>query len=299
MTPPQLVFPKRRTKIVCTLGPATESVEALMGLMSAGMDLVRINCSHGTVANRLELVARVREAATRLNTFMPIMFDLQGPKIRIGDLKQPFPLEPGESLIISAGDGQGDIGKVTTTYDHFARDVQPGELVLIDDGKIQLRVEQVSGNSVHCRVVVGGMLHARKGINLPKSKISAPSLSAKDKEDLAVAIANDIDFVAISFVRTATDVVSVRREAQKIGQHHLQFISKIERPEAIKDLIPIINTSDGVMVARGDLGVEIGSHKVPMLQKEIISRANLAGKFVITAAQMLESMVSLPVRARA
>ena len=299
MAPQQLVFPKRRTKIVCTLGPATEDPAALKALMLAGMDLVRVNCSHGTVAERLEMVARVRAVAAELNAFIPIMFDLQGPKIRVGDLREPFQLVKGERLTISAGDGMGEKGHVTTIYERFARDVKPGEPVLIDDGKIHLRVDEIIGDSVHCYVVVGGLLKPRKGINLPNTSISAPCLSTKDKNDLATAIANDIDFVAVSFVRTASDMVAVRREAQDIGEHHLQFISKIERPEAVADLIPIVNTSDGVMVARGDLGVEMGSHKVPMLQKEIISRANLAGKFVITATQMLESMVELPVPTRA
>ena len=267
--------------------------------MIAGMDLVRINCSHGTPADRLDLVKTVRSVARELKCVIPLMFDLQGPKIRIGKLKQPFALEIGDDLVISTGNQVGSKGQVYTSYASFTKDVKAGESVLIDDGKINLQVERIDGNSAHCRVVAGGMLKERKGINLPKSQISAPCLSEKDLTDLQAAIENQIDFVAVSFVRSAADMVAVRQYAQKMGPHNLQFISKIERPEALRDLIPIINISDGVMVARGDLGVEIGSHRVPMKQKEIITRANLAGKYVITATQMLESMIEGPVPTRA
>ncbi len=290
---------KRKTKVVCTLGPAVESEEKIRQLIIAGMDLARINCSHGEPEDRVALLGRVRKVAAELNQFIPVMFDLQGPKIRIGKLRQPITLVEGQAMTIAVGSELGDADLLYTSYPHFCKDVKAGEAILIDDGKIRFRVKEVVDNRVHCVVEVPGLLKERKGINLPNTKISAPCLSEKDLIDLEMAVVHGADFVAISFVRGAVDVVQVRQKAASFGEHHLQFISKIERPEALADLIPIVNTSDGVMVARGDLGVEIGSHKVPMRQKEIITRANLAGKFVITATQMLESMIELPVPTRA
>jgi len=293
------LYAKSRTKIVCTLGPASNSVARIRELTLAGMDLVRINCSHGEPEERIAQVERVRAVAEELGVFLPIMFDLQGPKIRIGRLEEPIPLTEGEALMIAAGEAAGRPGRVTTTYDSFARDVGPGDRVLIDDGKIHLVVEAVDGNEVSCRVEVGGLLKQRKGINLPNTVISAPSLGEKDMADLRLAVKLGVDFLAISFVREAKDIHEARASAEALGAKELHLIAKIERPEAVKALIPIINAADGVMVARGDLGVEVGTHRVPMIQKEIITRANLGGKFVITATQMLESMMDLPVPTRA
>jgi len=290
---------KRRTKIVCTLGPAVASREAIADLMKSGMDVVRINCSHGEPEGRRKWARVVREVARELGLFIPIMFDLQGPKIRLGKLEKPIPLEKGQTLVIGVGDKPGRAGYVTTTYQTFAEDVEPGQAVLIDDGKIRLRVLEVVDGEVTTSVEIPGLLRERKGINLPETKLNVPCLSQKDLDDLAMAVEEGVDFVAVSFVRKSSDMVKARKFADGFGEHRLQFVSKIERPEALKDLFSIIDVSDGVMVARGDLGVEIGSHRVPMLQKEIIMRANLAGKFVITATQMLESMMSLPVPTRA
>ena len=288
-----------RTKIVCTLGPSVASPEKIKALMQAGMSLARINCSHGTVEDRKNLVQLVRDAASELGYFMPIMFDLQGPKIRLTQLREDLPLQSGQELIVATGNKVSDENCIFTTYPSFSQDVKPGERVLIDDGKIHLMVERVEDEVVFCRVENSGLLKSRKGMNLPNTKISAPCLSEKDLVDLQQAVELGADFVAVSFVRTAQDMVEVRQQAKAFGAESLLFISKIERPEALKHLISIINTSDGVMVARGDLGVEIGSHRVPMHQKEIIARANLANKFVITATQMLESMIELPVPTRA
>lgn len=299
MKPAKHPLGRRKTKIVCTLGPAVAEEEMIRELMIAGMDLVRINCSHGEPEDRADLLKRVRRVADELGLYVPVMFDLQGPKIRIGKLSQPIPLVEGQKMTIAQGNQVGDAERVFTSYSHFAQDVCTGEAILIDDGKIRFRVDEVVDQEVHCTVVVPGLLKERKGINLPNTNISAPSLSPKDKQDLAMAVRLGADFVAISFVRAATDVTDVRMEADEIGPHDLHFVAKIERPEALKELIPIINVSDAIMVARGDLGVEIGSHRVPMRQKEIITRANLAGKFVITATQMLDSMMELPVPTRA
>jgi len=290
---------KRRTKIVCTLGPAVSSPERMRELMLAGMDLARVNCSHGLAEDRIALVKLIRDTAQSLNIHMPIMFDLQGPKIRIGRLDAPIPLEKGQQLFLSSGDKVGTAHHVYTSYEHFCGDVKSGDNVLIDDGKISLLVDEVVDGTVKTTVEVGGLLKQRKGINLPNSKISAPCLSEKDLADLRLAVELSVDFVAVSFVRSTQDMVEVRKQADLIGDHHLFFIAKLERPEILKELLSVINASDGVMVARGDLGVEIGSHKVPMIQKEIITRANLGGKFVITATQMLESMIELPTPTRA
>jgi len=299
MANPGAKRPNKRTKIVCTMGPAVANPEKIRALMLAGMDVVRINCSHGEPEERRDLARMVREAAAELDLFVPILFDLQGPKIRIGKLEADIPLTDGQTLTIAVGRELGSGDTVYTSYAGFARDVKAGDQVLIDDGKIRLRATKVEESRVTCVVETGGLLKPRKGINLPQTKISAPCLNDKDLADLALAIELQVDFVAVSFVRGANDMVQVRREANRIGKHELHFVSKIERPEALKELIPIINTSDGVMVARGDLGVEIGSHKVPMYQKEIIARANSAGKFVITATQMLDSMIERPIPTRA
>lgn len=290
---------KRKTKIVCTLGPAVAGEDKIRELITAGMNLARINCSHGEPEQRLELLEMVRRVSSEMGVFLPVMFDLQGPKIRIGKLEEPIPLEEGQKLVIASGSGVGNKDLLYTSYSYFSQDVKPGEAILVDDGKICFRADEVKDGRVYCTVEVPGLLKERKGMNLPATKISAPCLSEKDIADLKMAVEHEADFVAISFVRGAVDVVQVRQKAAEFGEHKLQFISKIERPEALSDLIPIVNTSDGVMVARGDLGVEIGSHRVPMRQKEIITRANLAGKFVITATQMLDSMIELPVPTRA
>ena len=290
---------KCRTKIVCTLGPSVETPEKIRALMKAGADLIRINCSHGTPEQRLTYLERVRSCSKELGLFVPVMFDLQGPKIRVGRLTKPIPLNEGDELQIVCGDQVGDRNCIYTTYESFVRDVNPGELIAMDDGKIRLRATDVDEGAVRARVEVGGLLKERKGINLPMTKISAPCLSEKDLSDLKAAIDNKVDMVAVSFVRGAQDMVEVRRQAASMGSHSLHFVSKIERPEALDDLSSLINLSDGVMVARGDLGVEIGAHRVPMIQKEIIARANVAGKFVITATQMLDSMMERPVPTRA
>lgn len=291
---------RRKTKIVCTIGPACDSDEKLGELMDAGLDVVRINCSHGEPEKRREMIGAIRRVAAAKNVLAPpIMMDLQGPKIRLGKLESEIPLAIGQRIKIESGDFVGTPERVSTVYPSFADDVKVGDHILIDDGKIRLRAEAKDGGLVTCVVEVPGVLKERKGINLPDTEITAPSLSSKDLADLQMAVEEKVDFVAISFVRSPDDVVSAKRQADGFGKHELRFVSKIERPEALKRLIPIINVSDGIMVARGDLGVEIGSHKVPMMQKEMISRANLAGKFVITATQMLESMIERPVPTRA
>lgn len=289
----------RKTKIVCTLGPATESREMVRKLLKAGMDIARINCSHGTPETRREMFHNVRSSAEELGYFIPVMFDLQGPKIRIGRLQKPVELKQGDLVTLRVDDAVGSGLTLTTTFPTFATDVQVGHPILIDDGRVSLVAEQILPNAVVARVETGGVVTDRKGINLPKSSVSVHAMSEKDHADLREAVSLGVDFVAISFVRNASDITHVREQAVAAGAENLQLIAKIERPEAVRHIRDIIEVADGLMVARGDLGVEVGSHRVPMIQKEIIMRANMANRFVITATQMLDSMMHRPVPTRA
>lgn len=291
-----------KTRIVCTLGPASSSMETLTDLLRAGMDVARLNFSHGTHADHLLALNNVREAVRRTGVETAILQDLQGPKIRIGALRVPsIDLKPGERLVITTETIEGGPGRVSTTYRGLPKDVHAGADVLLDDGKIRLRVRDVNGTDVICEVVVGGVLSAHKGINLPGVAVSAPSFTEKDLVDLAFGLEQDIDFVALSFVRTADDVRQLRAAMASHGPRgqRVPVIAKIEKPQAVANIDEIIAESDGIMVARGDLGVELPPEDVPVLQKMIIRRCNNAGKPVIVATQMLESMVSNPTPTRA
>jgi len=290
-----------RTKIVCTLGPASSSVDMLSALIRSGMDVVRMNFSHGTHDEHLRALTNVREAVRETGTQVALLQDLQGPKIRIGELSVPFiDLRPGGRLVITTEPVVGGPGRVSTTYAGLTGDVKPGDEILLDDGKLRLRVTGVKGNDVVCEVLVGGPLSSHKGINLPGVAVSAPSLTDKDLRDLDFGLANDVDYVALSFVRTSDDVRLLRSAiAARGGGARVAVIAKIEKPQAIANIDEIIGEADGIMVARGDLGVELPPEDVPLLQKMIISRCNSAGKPVIIATQMLESMVSNPTPTRA
>jgi pyruvate kinase len=295
-----------RTKIVATLGPASNTDSMVTKLVQAGVDVFRINCAHTDHDRFAETVKRVRAVAKKLNRAVGILADLQGPKIRVGKLKnaEPIYLRRGNQVEIDVtpgvvGEAYPD-GRIVlgTIYKGLANDVKAGERILLDDGNLELRVQAVDGVKIRARVVYGGMLHQFKGINLPGSKVSASCLSAKDLKDLACAIANEVDFVALSFVRSADDVVQLRKHVQKL-KGDVAIIAKIERPEAVKDAASILEVSDGLMVARGDMGVEMGAEAVPPVQKRLIEMANAARKPVITATQMLESMVVNPRPTRA
>jgi pyruvate kinase len=293
-----------KTKIVCTLGPASAGVPILTRLIDAGMDVVRLNFSHGRHEDHLAAINNVREAVRITGTDLAILQDLQGPKIRIGDLSVPsFLLSPGDDLIITTEEMMGVPGRVSTTYKGLARDVKSEEEILIDDGKLQLRVTKVEGPDVHCRVIVGGPLSPHKGINLPGVAVSAPSMTEKDVVDLKFGLAKGVDYVALSFVRTAGDVRHLRSAIKAHSPDGrvtpVQIIAKIEKPQAIANIDEIISEADGVMVARGDLGVELPPEDVPVLQKMIIRRCNHVGKPVIVATQMLESMIASPTPTRA
>jgi pyruvate kinase len=290
-----------RTKIVCTLGPASSSVDMLVKMIEAGMDVARLNFSHGTHDDHLEMMNRVRKAAAVTNEPVAILLDLQGPKIRTGVMKEPMEVKPGEKLVITIDDILGENHRVSTTYKELPKDVKPGDTILMDDGLLQFKVLSSSDKEVVTEVVYGGMLKSHKGINLPGVAVSTPSLTEKDKDDALFGIVNDVDYIALSFVRTGSDVVTLRNFviANIDTRKKLPIIAKIEKGEALKNIDDIINEADGVMVARGDLGVECPAEDVPIAQKMIARKANAAGKPVIIATQMLDSMIENPRPTRA
>ncbi len=293
-------YPSRRTKIVATLGPATDTPEALRALIGAGMDVARLNLSHSTHAEHARRVAMVRAEAAQAGRSVGILMDLQGPKIRTGSLvgDQPVELRAGQRITITTAPVEGTAERVSTTYEALPHDVQPGDRVLVSDGLIELRVLEASGAEVACEVVYGGTLRAHQGINLPGVQVSASSLTPKDAEDLRFGLCQGVDYVALSFVRQPSDVVSLKDLIASLGAN-TPVISKQEKPEALDHLDGILAVSDGVMVARGDLGVEMPPERVPAAQKSIIRAANRAAIPVITATQMLESMITSPQPTRA
>lgn len=290
----------RRTKIIATIGPATSSSKAMEALLLAGVDVVRLNLSHGDHADHAKVVETVRKTSERLGLSTGILADLCGPKIRTGQVRDgAVALEPGDKLTITTDDIIGGDGFVSTTYKDLPGDVSTGGKILIDDGLIELRITSVDEKHVDCEVVYGGTLKNSKGINLPGVKVSAPSLSEKDIKDIAFAVEAGVDFFALSFVRKRADVEALKTLLKESGAETAPVIAKIENAEAVENLEEILESADGVMVARGDLGVELYTEKVPVLQKEIITRGRKAGKTVITATQMLESMINAPRPTRA
>jgi pyruvate kinase len=289
----------RKTKIVATLGPASSTAETIGHLMAAGVDIFRLNFSHGSNYEKLEIIKSVRSLAKNQGRAVGILADLQGPKIRTGRMVNGhLPLAKGDNIVITTEDIVGHPGLISTSYPDLPNDVEPGDRILLDDGMIELKVIRSEEGLVHCSVVEGGELKDLKGINLPGVQVSTPSLTAKDMIDLEFSLANGIDFIALSFVRKSSDVEELKRI---IYEHDLNtpVIAKIEKPEALRNFNQILKAADGIMVARGDLGVEIRAERVPMIQKKIIYACLTAGKPVITATQMLESMIghSRPTRA--
>jgi len=290
----------RRAKIVCTLGPATSSERRIRELVYAGMDVARLNMSHGTQDDHRETYRLVREASDASGHGVGILADLQGPKIRLETFSGgPVQLSRGQVWTITTREVDGNAEIAGTTYKGLAGDVDAGDPILIDDGKVRLRVTEVKdGTDVVCEVLVGGKVSNHKGINLPGVAVSVPALSEKDIEDLRFALHLTVDFIALSFVRSAADVEDVRKVMREEGIM-LPVIAKIEKPQAIENLDEVIAAFDGFMVARGDLGVECAAEEVPFLQKTIIDKARLNAKPVIVATQMLESMISSPSPTRA
>ncbi|MHB1319087.1 MAG: pyruvate kinase [Anaerolineae bacterium] len=290
----------RRTKIVATIGPATASHEQIAAMIAAGMNVARLNFSHGSYDDHRRTCDLVRAAADQADQPVAILQDLQGPKMRTGRLidGQPVELEQGARLEITTDDIAGDARRISTDYPHLPRDVSPGDHILVSDGLIELRVLKTTDTGVLTEVVYGGILRPRQGVNLPGVTISMPSVTAKDLNDLEFGVGLGVDYVALSFVRHASDVVQAK-EALARADATTPVIAKLERPEALDELDAILAVADGLMVARGDLGVEIAPERVPGIQKTVIRAANRAGKPVITATQMLESMISSPQPTRA
>lgn len=289
----------RKTKIVATVGPASSSAKMLQKLMHAGVDIFRLNFSHGENSEKKALIARIREVSARLGSDVGILADLQGPKIRTGKMRDnAMTLVKGEKVTITTADILGENGLIPTIYRDLPRDVRPGSRILLDDGLLELKVSVVQGDDVLCTVVAGGVLKNNKGINLPGVKVSAPSLTDKDRVDLDFCLDVDIDYIALSFVRTAEDVEELKRLISVSGKQ-IPIVAKIEKPEALRNFDKILKVADAIMVARGDLGVEVLPEKVPVYQKMIIEACNRAGKPVITATQMLDSMVKNPRPTRA
>jgi len=287
----------RKAKIICTIGPASDTEERLRQLLQAGMDVARLNFSHGRYDEHLKKIKLIRKVSLEMNKPVAILQDLQGPKIRIGTFENPpINLNPGDLFTITTKDVPGNEHIVSTSYKHLPNDVQVGDHILVNDGLIKLKVLEKSRFDVFCEVINGGALYDKRGINLPGVNISEPSLTDKDKQDLQFGLDNGIDYVALSFVR---DADSIREIKGLIGTKRVPVIAKLEKPEALQNLDAILEASDGVMVARGDLGVEISAERVPVVQKEIIEKALMAGKPVITATQMLDSMMVNPIPTRA
>jgi pyruvate kinase len=296
-----MVYRFNRTKIIATIGPASTNKHVLEKMILAGVDVCRINSSHGDHVMMKTIVDNVRELNKELKTHVAILFDLQGPKLRIGDIENgEFLLKEGSSIILTTKECNGTFEKISIRYPQFYMDVQVGEKVLIDDGKLELIVTDIVGEEVIATVTHGGILSSRKGVNLPNTDISLPCITEKDRIDLDFALENGIEWIGLSFVRRPKDVLELKDIISKSGKMS-RVIAKIEKPSAVKYIDEIINVSDGIMVARGDLGVEMPFEKVPTIQKTIVKKCNAASKPVIIATQMMESMITSfrPTRAEA
>jgi pyruvate kinase len=290
----------RRAKIVCTLGPATSSQEQITALIAAGLDVARLNMSHGRQSDHLEAYRRVRAGSEATGRSVGILADLQGPKIRLGEFPGgPIRVAPGDEFIITTEDIPGNQHEASTTYEGLPDDVRPGDRILIDDGNVQLDVIGVSGNRVNLLVVVGGKLSDHKGINLPGVNVSAPALTDKDEVDLRWALTTGADMIALSFVRSPDDAQVARKIMTDMGRPGVPLIAKVEKPQAVDALPDIVDAFDGIMVARGDLGVEMPLEQVPTVQTRAIKLARERARPVIVATQMLESMINSPRPTRA
>jgi pyruvate kinase len=289
-----------KTKIVATIGPASSSVSVLRELMRAGMDVARLNFSHGSYEFYAEVIANIRDLNAELGISTAILADLQGPKLRVGVMQNgSIDVPEGSELIITTVEMVGVPGKVSTVYKQFPQDVKPGEMVLLDDGKLRMQVLTTDGKTeVKLKVLSGGTLTDKKGVNLPNTKVSLPCLTDKDKKDLDFALSQDVDWVGLSFVRSARDIIELKHMI-RAQDKHARVVAKIEKPEALEEIDEIIKESDALMVARGDLGVEVAMEKVPLIQKDIIKRCLKQHRPCIVATQMMESMItaSTPTRA--
>jgi len=289
-TPPHLHW--RRTRIVATLGPASNSEKKIASLMAAGVNVFRLNMSHGTHDEHRLLVEKIRKISNHKKSHIAILMDLCGPKIRVGVFENDsIEIKQGERVRVSCSDTRGRQGLIPSQYKKLYKDVEKNQRILLDDGKLELRVELIEGKDVICEVIHGGMLSNKKGLNLPDSKISTSSFTPKDKKDACLATELDVDFIALSFVRDEKCIKALKRFIAKEGRD-IPVIAKIEKPEAVFHIENILKEADGIMVARGDLGIEMPAQQVPLIQKDLINKARLYAKPVIVATQMLESMIT-------
>lgn len=291
----------RRTKILATLGPASSSEAMIHRLLTTGVDAIRLNFSHGKHDDHARVIATIRDVATELGRYIPIVGDIQGPKLRIGEVDGIHQLENGQPLVITTEPVLGNAHRVSTPFTPLPREVQPGHRILINDGLVELVVTSVDHDSVTTRVLHGGPISSKKGMNFPDSELTIPAITDKDRLDVKFAVEQKLDYVAASFIRRRSDIVDLRELLHEYGGDEINVIAKLEKPQAIDNLDEILEASDGVMVARGDLGVELPPEAVPIVQKKILARASRWGRFAITATQMLESMTtnSRPTRAEA
>jgi len=288
-----------KTKIVATIGPATSDYNSLLEIIKAGVDVCRINFSHGSHDSHLKTIQLVRQIDDELNLNICVLGDLQGPKLRIGEIEEGTIIKTGQTLMITVDPCVGNSEIIHVNYKELPKDIRKGEFILIDDGKIKLEVTDIPDSEhIETKVIVGGPLSSRKGFNLPQTQLSLPCMTSKDRKDLQFALQNDVDWIALSFVRTAADVRQLRRlvEADNLDT---RIVAKIEKPQAVENFDEILAAADGIMVARGDLGVEMPMEKVPMIQKRIVDKCIKASKPVIIATQMMESMIESPTPTRA
>lgn len=288
-----------KTKIVCTIGPSSESPEVLRELILNGMNVARLNFSHGSHKEHSKKINTIRSVSEKLGAHVAILQDLCGPKIRVGKVKEPgVRLNPGQAYVLTNRHVEGDGERVSVSYENLPSDVKKGDRILLADGMMELVVEKTSRSDIFCKVITGGFLTSNKGINLPTGTIKADAITEKDRKDLMFGLKNNVDYVALSFVRSADDIIALKKIIKKEGKN-TPVIAKIEKHEALKDIDGIMDATDGIMVARGDLGVEIPLENVPNIQKMLVNKANKIGKPVIIATQMLRSMVSAPRPSRA
>ncbi|HEX9983495.1 MAG TPA: pyruvate kinase [Thermoanaerobaculia bacterium] len=291
----------RRTKIIATLGPASSNEETLYRLLTSGVDVFRLNFSHGRHEDHEKVIRRVRDISTDLGRYVPIIGDIQGPKLRIGEVEGVHYLNDGQTFVISTEKRMGGSDGCSTPFTPLPREVQSGHRILINDGLVELVVTNVDEKTVTTRVLHGGPISSKKGMNFPDSELTIPAITEKDREDVRFAVQHQLDYIAASFIRRRSDIEDLRRMLKEFGGEELEVIAKLEKPQAIDNLDEILQVSDGVMVARGDLGVELPPEIVPIMQKKILTAASRWGRFAITATQMLESMTtnSRPTRAEA
>lgn len=290
----------KKTKIVCTIGPSSDSYEVLKALVNEGMNVARLNFSHGTHPEHKKRIDTIKKLRDDLDEPIGIMLDTKGPEIRIKTFKDGMiRIEQGQDFTLTSEDVEGDETRVSVTYKDIAKDLKADDRVLIDDGLVEFTVISVDEKNVYMKAVNSGELSDRKGVNLPSVKVNLPTLTEKDIEDLIFGIKNDVDFIAASFIRSAKDVLEIRKILESNGGDDIKIISKIENLEGVQNIDEIIDVSDGIMVARGDMGVELDEEDIPLVQKDIIRKCNLKGKFVITATQMLDSMIRNPRPTRA